>query len=436
VNWYPCKPLLGLALIWVLVGGAASWASGLTEFWLVTGVVLLGIALNDLLRTRRLQSPELRRIMPRNLPLSVGTHVRLQFRNRRPVLLKFLVHDLHPSTFAVTDMPQTVELEALGGLEIEYRVMPPSRGDAVFRGTEIHLFSPWRLWRQRRVIGEPVEVRVYPNFAEISTYTLLATDNRLSQIGVKRRQRRGEGNEFFQLREFRQGDSQRQIHWQASARQRKLISKEYQDEKDQQVIFLLDVGRRMRHRDDERAHLDQALNAVLLLSYVAVRQGDAVGIMTLGGDDRWIPPRKGQDTVNRLLESLYNLESTIDPADYLQAVNRFTSLQRRRALVIMITNTRNEDHQDLFAAARVLRRHHLVVMADLREEILDETVTGSIDTAAQALRYHAVEKYLDDRRRKHQLLSHHGVLTLDTTARQLPVALVNQYLDIKGQASL
>ena len=436
MNWYPCKPLVGLALFWLLIGAVASFEPALMDTWLLAGALLLGIALNDLLRTRRLHNPEIRRIMPRNLPLSVGTHVRLQFRNRRQYPLKFSVHDLYPASFGVTDMPQTVELDARGGIETAYRVVPPARGDAEFRGTEIHLYSPWRLWCHRRVIGEPESVRVYPNFAEISTYTLLATDNRLSQIGVKRRQRRGEGNEFFQLREYRQGDSQRQIHWQASARQRKLISKEYHDEMDQQVIFLLDTGRRMRHQDDGRAHLDQALNALLLLTYVAVRQGDAVGVMTLGGNDRWIPPRKGQDTVNRLLESLYNLESSIEPADYLQAVSRFTSLQRRRALVILVTNTRNEDHQDLFAAARQLRRHHLVVLADLREEILDETVTGSIESAAQALRYHAVEKYLDDRRRKHQLLMHQGILTLDTTARQLPVALVNQYLDIKGRASL
>ncbi|MEJ2309425.1 MAG: DUF58 domain-containing protein [Gammaproteobacteria bacterium] len=436
MNWHPCKPLVGLALLWLLIGLAASLEPALTAAWLIAGAVLPVIALGDLLRTRRLQSPAIRRIMPRNLPLSVATHVRLQFRNRQDAPLRLLVHDLHPSSFGVMQMPRTIELDALGGIEIEYRVMPPSRGDTGFGGTEIHLFSPWGLWCHRRIIGEPRRVRVYPNFAEISTYTLLATDNRLSQIGVRRRQRRGQGNEFFQLREFRQGDSQRQIHWQASARQRKLISKEYQDEKDQQVIFLLDVGRRMRHRDDGRAHLDQALNALLLLSYVAVRQGDAVGVMTLGGDNRWIPPRKGLDTVNRLLESLYNLESTLEPADYLHAVGRFTSLQRRRALVILVTNSRNEDDRDLFAAARQLRRHHLVVLADLREEILDETVTGSIESTAQALRYHAVEKYLDDRRRKHRLLSHQGVLTLDTTARRLPVALVNQYLDIKGRASL
>jgi uncharacterized protein (DUF58 family) len=76
------------------------------------------------------------------------------------------------------------------------------------------------------------------------------------------------------------------------------------------------------------------------------------------------------------------------------------------------------------------------VLADLREEILDQTVTSPIDTGNQALRYHAVERYLDERRRKHLLLIHRGIRALDITARQLPVALVNQYLDIKAEASL
>lgn len=118
------------------------------------------------------------------------------------------------------------------------------------------------------------------------------------------------------------------------------------------------------------------------------------------------------------------------------AAGTLASLQNRRALVILITNTRNEDERDHFAATNQLRHRHLVVLADLREEILDQTVTSPIDTESQALRYHAVEHYLDERRRKHRLLMHRGIRALDITARQLPVALVNQYLDIKAEASL
>lgn len=436
MNWYPRRPLLYLASAWLLLGGLASLYPLMTDAWHLGGALFLGIALVDLWRCRQIKTPEVHRLMPRNLPLSVGAHIRLQIRNHQDTPVQFQIHDHYPAHFRCDAMPRTQQLDAHSAIEIDYRVSPPERGDALFGKTELQLVSPWRMWHQRRFAGRPETVRVYPNFAEISTYTLLATDNRLSQIGVRRKQRRGMGNEFFQLREFRQGDSQRQIHWQASARQHKLISKDYQDEKDQQVIFLLDTGRRMRHRDEGRAHLDQALNALLLLSYVAVRQGDAVGVMTIGGDNRWIPPRKGLDTVNRLLESLYNLESSIQPADYLAAVGRLASLQNRRALVILITNTRNEDERDLFAATRQLHRHHLVVLADLREEILDQTVTRPIDTESQALRYHAVERYLDERRRKHLLLMHRGIRALDITARQLPVALVNQYLDIKSEASL
>ncbi|MDX1345437.1 MAG: DUF58 domain-containing protein [Sedimenticolaceae bacterium] len=436
MNWYPRRPLLYLASAWLLLGGLASLYPSMTDAWHLAGALFLGITLTDLWRCRQMKTPGVHRLMPRNLPLSVGTHIRLQIRNHQDTPLQFQIHDHYPAHFRCDAMPRTQHLDARSGIEIDYRVSPPERGDARFGKCELQLVSPWRMWQHRRFAGQPESVRVYPNFAEISTYTLLATDNRLSQIGVRRKQRRGMGSEFFQLREFRQGDSQRQIHWQASARQHKLISRDYEDEKDQQVIFLLDTGRRMRHRDDGRAHLDQALNAVLLLSYVAVRQGDAVGVMTIGGDNRWIPPRKGQDTVNRLLESLYNLESSLQPADYLAAVGRLASLQSRRALVILITNTRNEDERDLFAATRQLRRQHLVVLADLREEILDQTVTRPIDTEDQALRYHAVEGYLDERRRKHLLLMHRGIRALDITARQLPVALVNQYLDIKSEASL
>jgi uncharacterized protein (DUF58 family) len=436
VNWYPRRPLLYLASAWLLAAGIASFYPELTALWHLSGAVFFGIALSDLWRCRQMKTPDVHRLMPRNLPLSVGTRIRLRIRNHQDYPVQFEIHDHYPEHFRCDQMPRMLRIDARSGIEIDYRVSPPERGDALFKEIELQLVSPWRMWQQRRFAGRQESVRVYPNFSEISTYTLLATDNRLSQIGVRRKQRRGTGNEFFQLREFRQGDSQRQIHWQASARQRKLISRDYQDEKDQQVIFLLDTGRRMRHRDDSRAHLDQALNAVLLLSYVAVRQGDAVGVMTIGGDRRWIPPRKGQDTVNRLLESLYNLESSIQPADYLAAAGRLASLQSRRALVILITNTRNEDDRDLFAATRQLRHHHLVVLADLREEVLDQTVTSPIDTANQALRYHAVERYLDERRRKHLLLMHRGIRALDITARQLPVALVNQYLDIKAEASL
>lgn len=436
VNWYPQPQLLWGTLGLAAAGALLPFFPMAATAWNAAAALLAGSAIVDLFQTKRIPSPAIRRIMPTNLPMGVATTVQLQLKNASSRAVDLLVHDHYPAHFDSDLMPRTAMIPPNAGIELSYTATPPRRGDAHFPGTELLLRSRFGFWRQRRRIKNETPVKVYPNFAEISNYTLLATDNRLSQIGVKRRQRRGEGSDFFQLREYRQGDSQRQIHWQASARLRKLISKEYQDEKNQQVIFLLDCGRRMRHAEHNRAQLDEALNAVLLLAYVAVRQGDSVGIMTLGGESRWLPPSGGQSAVKRLLESLYDLQSTTMPADYPEAVNRFDSLQRRRALVIMITNTRNEDYSDLSAAVRQLVKRHLVVLADLHETMLDEATVSPINTRTEALRFHGVKQYLDARERQHSILRHQGAITLDVTAPQLPIALVNRYLEIKGSSSL
>jgi uncharacterized protein (DUF58 family) len=261
-------------------------------------------------------------------------------------------------------------------------------------------------------------------------------DNRLSQIGVKRHQRRGEGNDFYQLREYRAGDSLRQIDWKATSRYRKLIAKDYQDERDQQILFMLDCGRRMRHTQDGDAHMDQALNAMLLLSYVAAKQGDAVGFLTFGGVQRWQPPRKGGNVIQHMLANTYDIETTTEAADYLEAARQLMPLQRRRALVVIITNTRDEDNDDLVSAIRLLAQRHLVVVADLREEILDRAQQREVQDFPAALRFHGVQDYLEKRDRSHEQLRHHGAYTLDLLAKQLPIALVNEYQLIKASGRL
>ncbi|MBT0875970.1 DUF58 domain-containing protein, partial [Campylobacter coli] len=120
------------------------------------------------------------------------------------------------------------------------------------------------------------------------------------------RRRRGEGTDFHQMREYRVGDSLRQIDWKATSRARKLISREYQDEKNQQLLVVLDTGRRMLAREPASpqgaalAHFDHALDATLLVAYLALRQGDAVGLLTTGGERRWVPPRRGMAAIDTL----------------------------------------------------------------------------------------------------------------------------------------
>lgn len=234
-----------------------------------------------------------------------------------------------------------------------------------------------------------------------------------------------------ELREYRPGDAMRQIDWRATSRRAQLISKEYRDEEDQRVVVLLDCGRRMHTRDGERPHFDHALDAVLLLAYVALRQGDSLGLLAFAGADRWIPPRKGPAALGPLMQGVFDLHATLAPSDHAEAFRRLEARMRRRALVVVVTNTRGEDDEELLALLPGLRRKHLVLVAGLREPLLREVIDGEVRSEADALRHLAAHELLADRKRGLERLRAAGALTVDVEPEGLATALVNRYLEVK-----
>ncbi|MCU7915140.1 MAG: DUF58 domain-containing protein [Candidatus Thiodiazotropha sp. (ex Gloverina cf. vestifex)] len=427
--------LISLALL-SLLALAAIWLPPLADVWKLVAALLLGMGLLDFFRLRGQLTPKVERDLRTSIPVGVWSEVSLKLVNESDTALVLQLHDHHPGDFKAEGMPSSLVLPADRQATVRYRLLPTRRGDGLFKGVDLLLQSPLALWCQKRFVELPASVRVFPNFREIAHYALLATDNHLSQIGVRRRQRRGEGSDFHQLREYRTGDALRQIDWKASSRYRRLISKEYQDERDQQLVFMLDCGRHMRHQDADGVHLDHALNAMLLLSYVADRQGDAVGFLSFGGMSRWQPPMKGGHVVRRLLDRTYDLDSSLQAADYLAAAHKLMPLQRRRSLVVILTNSRNEESGDLIKAAALLSRRHLVVIADLREQSLDRAVDQPVHDLSSALLFQGVVDYLSTRRQSHESLRHQGALIIDSEPRQLPVKLVNAYLDVKASGRL
>ncbi|HYN12866.1 MAG TPA: DUF58 domain-containing protein, partial [Burkholderiales bacterium] len=274
------------------------------------------------------------------------------------------------------------------------------------------------------------------NFRALARYTLLATDNRLSQIGVLQVRRRGEGMEFHQLREYRQGDSQRAIDWKATARTQRLIAREYEEEKDQRVLLVIDCGRRMASKDGELSHFDHTLNAALLLAHVALRQGDAVGMLTIGGISRYSEPRKSAGAVHAILNRAYDLEPTLAVPDYQQAAREVMRHLRRRALVILLTNLRDEDDATLLSGLALLRTRHLVVLASLREAILTRALSARVDSFDRAVTHAAAAEYLGERERVFRRIGATGVITLDVEPERLPISLVNRYLELKREGRL
>ncbi len=409
----------------------------LTTMWwglLASLTLLAGV---DALVLRRLPSPQLQRQLPSNLPLGRDCEVSLRLQHSHRQTLQVQVFDHLPSGLHSSDFPLKIELRPQQTNQCSYQLHPQQRGHFQFTHCELLLPSPWQLWQGRRLLAVANETRVYPDFARLHGAQLMAVDHWLSQMGVRQQQRRGLGMEFQQLREFRDGDTLRQIDWKATARKRSPIAREYSDERDQQIIFLLDCGRRMRSQDGELAHFDHALNACLLLSYVALRQGDAVGLSTFASDQpRFLAPAKGNAQLSHLLNSVYDLQSSQQPADYNAAINQLLARQKRRALVVVISNLRDEDDSELLGALKRLGRRHLVLLASLREEVLDQLRQQPVDNYEQALTYCGTIDYLNARNKLHERLAAHGMPVLDARPNQLGPELVGRYLAWKKAGAL
>lgn len=395
-------------------------------------LALLTLALLDIVRLKRRPSPRLKRQMPGSLALGRWGEVQLVVEHDFTQPLKVQIFDHAPEGLLFEHLPQSLELQPGQLSQITYRLRPLQRGHFRFEQCEINLPSPLGLWSDKRLLDVSDSTRVYPDFARLYGGELLAVDNWLSQLGVRQRQRRGQGLEFHQLREYREGDSLRQIDWKATARQRMPITREYQDERDQQIIFMLDCGRRMRSQDGELSHFDHALNACLLLSYVALRQGDSVGLCTFAGETPlYLAPVKGPGQLKTVLNATYDLSTTQRPADYQAAVSQLLARQKRRALVVLVTNLRDEDDEDLLNAVRRLGQHHRVLVASLREEVLDQLRHTPVQTLPEALLYCGTVDYLNAQAERHEQLNAHGVPVLEALPRELGNGLVTRYLSWK-----
>jgi uncharacterized protein (DUF58 family) len=421
------KVLIALALLAL----TAAFIPALEPYAWVAAVAAILISAWDISNARKLTAITIKRQLPTTLPVNAWTEVTLEIEHSSANEVELELFDHHPSGADVQFLPQRIMLKPGQNTRVRYKIRPEKRGLTLFGKTQLLMPSPLKLWTFSRIKGETSKVRVYPDFAAISHYRLLATDNRTSQLGIKRKPRRGEGLEFHQLRDYREGDSLRQIEWKASIRRQKLISKEYQDERDQQLFFMLDCGRRMRAQDDHLSHFDHALNAALLLSYVALRQGDAVGLMSFGGEQRWLAPQKTKGAINSILNSVYDLQPTTQASDYIAAAQTLIMHHRKRSLVVLITNLREESIEDLVPAVKLLSKHHLVLLASTREEILDTTLATPVIGFQNALAYLGAFDYLQERQQGQKQLKHLGILSIDVPPGKLPIGVVNSYWEIK-----
>ncbi len=426
------------ALLALVAGAQIAFAAWLATAW---ALALLAIAGADFAYTKRAwrdAAPRLSRRMPDALAIRMRCDIHISIETQGADDWRCELFDYVDPTLLTEGLPVTVTVPGGRSLAISYSVTPMRRGDITLEPAEVRVTSRLGLCQLLERLGERQSRRVFPDFAQVARYAWLAGDRRLTELGIKTYQRRGEGTDFNQLAEYRIGDSVRHLDWKASLRFGKPIIREFQDERDQCVMLLLDSGRRMRADEGQGgvggAYFDHVLNAVMLLAYVALRQGDEVGAMTFGapaGTERAVAPRKGVAALNFLMGELYDVQPTVTHSDYITAATTLMSRQRKRALVIIVTNFRDEDSSELEHALRLLRTRHLVLLASLREKIVSALAAQPLSGTDAPLEVASAHLYEQARADAFTRLAAHDALMVDALPERLGIELVNRYHAVK-----
>jgi len=442
----PSKKLLLLILSWALLAilvessalifSASLLAEQGAAIWALVGFALLLMCCVDVWKSQRSNHLDVRRHLPAGFSLGTENDVRIRIKNLCGYPLSAEITELVSRDISIQGLPFCETLSPQQKYELTVKVTPLARGDHEFAGLDCRVSSRLGLFEIRQRYLEPEKVKVFPNFTALSNFELLAQGHLISQIGIHVNQRRGEGLDFHQLREFRAGDALRQVDWKATSRALKPISREFQDERDQDIVFLMDTGRRMRAKDGDLSHFDHCLNAFLLTAYIALRQGDAVGLLAAGREDRWLSPVKGKPKLNVLLHGIYDLHSNTHTTDFLAASDQLLRRHRKRSLVILVSNVSEEDKQDVLAAYELLRSRHLVIIACLREESLTLNSDTPVQDFNAALRYSAARAIAEERRKMLKSLSVAGAIVIDEEPSRIHIALVNEYLALKRSGKI
>jgi uncharacterized protein (DUF58 family) len=327
-------------------------------------------------------------------------------------------------------------VEPGGEARLEFPVRADRRGDAEYGDVHLRVLGPLGLaWRQRRVYrADPL--RVLPGVMEVRRYRLLGLHNRLREAGFRPVRQRGEGGSFESLREYVRGDDPRIIDWKATAHRSKLIVRQYEAERRQNVVMLVDAGRLMTEKVGDRERIDYALTAALLLADVASLHGDLVGLLVFADRvQQYIPPSR--NSISTLAEALGAVHARIAEPNYPAAFTYLAKQLRRRSLLVAFTDIIDAQASSALVAhlGKAASRHLPIVVA-LRNPDLEATAQLAAKTPADVYRRAAAEELLQARAAALTQMQRSGVLVADSRPTDAVPDVVNRYLDVKRRGLL
>ncbi|MGE0104358.1 MAG: DUF58 domain-containing protein [Blastocatellales bacterium] len=384
-----------------------------------------------------------RRFMPRRFMIGEENEVRIFLTFRTSRRIKPVIKDEYPPEVELRGerllKPETIRKTGREhSFTCGYRLYASSRGG--YRFGDLIVRWPSRLGLAIRQIRIPAAelVKVYPNIRQARAFELSARRNRQMQLGARRSRLRGQGRDFESLRDYVRGDEMRHISWTATARRGRLITRQYQVEKNQSIVVMIDAGRLMTSRIETLTKLDHAINAALAIGYVAVSGGDNVGLLVFNRQvASYLPPKRGHAQLLAMTEALYDIRPQMIEPSYARAFHFLSRNCKRRSLVVILTDLIDRDaSSELLAFTSTLLPRHLPLIVTIGDNDLRALVSQIPEKIDDVYRQSVAEELLRQREEALGRITELGGLALDVPAGQLSFQLVNKYLEVKERGLL
>ncbi len=381
-------------------------------------------------------------VVERELPPSIGIAdtvdgvyiIRSGWRRR---LLATLEDELPPEVAGGVRLT-SIAVPPLGSVRVQFRTVGMRRGHHALGPVALRVRNPLGFTAKRLIFDLADTVMVTPSIANVRRFRLLALHHRLHTAGVRALRRRGEGRSFAGLRDYVTGDDPRHIDWKATARRRRLTTREFTIEQSQTVFTLVDAGRSMTQLAGQFSRFEHALSAALVLTDVATTSGDRVGTLVFDDEIRaFVPAQRGLAALRATRDALVPVEARMTEPDYAMAFRFLAARQRRRALILFFTDVID------VGASRALLAHvqrstarHLVVVVALRNDAVFAATTASSSRASALYESAVAEELINARDDALERMRQAGVAVLDVSPQQMTTAVVNRYLEIKSRGEL
>lgn len=401
--------------------------------------LLLGALLFDVVSLVRSENLQAKVKMPSLVYLGGPAWAEVEVSGTRECMVEGLLDVQGPlapvEPFSLKLVPQTGSDVYCGRGRLTLNI--DGRGTAV--ASRLWLRGKGPLGLAQRTESREVGTRslISPNVPSVARQAIAFTAKD-APLGVKPQHQRGEGTEFASLRDYVQGMDPRSIDWKASAKHRAMVAREYETERNHHILLCLDTGALMCERTEGVPKLDQAITALLLLSYVSLKAGDRVGFFAFDSRSRaFVPPRGGVATQQRIVRACAEVDYCEEETNFTLALAELRGRLTRRSLIVVATDFVDTiTTQILLANMQILARRHMVVFVTSTNLALEQEFMRSPEDLQDVARAVVARDLMYERRRVFTELDRLGVLIVEAPPERLGGALVNRYLSIKSREML